>query len=155
MKKSIFFISFVLAVCFNQAVNAIPNPWVDCETDFSCGAEKAGFSFPLKVKNYSVRAMEDLFEITFPLDKKRTVTVRKSLKYEGDNSGVYTEYPVNKSITLNDVIFNVRGKKNKFYVVNFASESGYYSIYCKEGMKIGDINHLYKLIQNAETKRKN
>jgi len=108
--------------------------------------------------------MKDMIEITFPLDKKRTVTVRKSEQYDGtadkngikDISGVYNNYPVNKSIRLkNGVIFNVRGDKKKYYVVNFAAETGYYSIYSKEGMNLKDINHFYKLLEEAEAPRNN
>ena len=164
MKKSLLYFAIVflsvLAVTSNQRIAAIPNPWVDCGDDISCGAQKAGFNFPLLVKNYSVRAMEDMMEIKFPIDKKRNVMIRKSIYYTGktddngigDNSGVYENYPVNKTISLkNGVMLNVRGNKNKFYVVNFAAETGYYSLYSKDGMTLKDINNLYNLIREAET----
>ena len=37
-----------------------------CNDDISCGAKKAGFNLPIRVNNYSVRAMEGLLEINFP-----------------------------------------------------------------------------------------
>lgn len=168
MKKNFFVIIFALftmiSANFNQKLSAMPNPWINCNDDMSCASAKAGFNFPLRVKNYSVRAMEDMIEITFPLDKKRNVTVRKSQVYYGntdengigDTSGVYINYPVNKTISLkNGVMFNVRGEKNTFYVANFAAENGYYSIYCKQGLNLNDINKLYEIIAEAEAPRNN
>lgn len=161
--KTLFFILSLLVFSFYKT-SALPNPWIECGDDISCGADKAGFNFPLNVKNYSVRAMKDMLEITFPYNKWRMTTIRKSELYEGkadengikDISGDYNNYPVNKSIRLkNGVIFNVRGQKNKFYVANFAAETGYYSITCKKGLKNKDINHFYNLLKEAEAPRHN
>ena len=119
--KKIFFVIIlsifaIFLVNFNQNLSAMQNPWIDCNDDISCAAAKAGFNFPLRVQNYTVRAMNDMIEITFPLDKKRTVTVRKSQLFDGvadkngikDISGDYNIYPVNKSISLkNGVIFKI------------------------------------------------
>jgi len=145
---------FIISFYFKTDVFAIANPWVDCQDNLSCASEKAGFNFPLRVKNYSVRAMDNMIEIAFPLNKKRNVTIRKTLEYDGnsDISGVYETYPVNKTITLkNGVIVNVRGIKDKFYVINFAASTGYYSAYSVQGLKLKDIEHLYALIAEAET----
>lgn len=160
MKKLLFSVIFTAVSLFCVGrVSAIPNPWIDCGGDISCGAKKAGFDFPIKVKNPDVRAMDGLMEITFPLDKKRKVIVRKSLMYgefiseDGlqDISGDYNTYPVNKTIKIKDgVLFNVRGDKNKFKVASFAAESGYYSFSCEKGMKTGDLKYLYKLVEKAE-----
>ena len=153
MKRFLLIAALILLFGQLQA-SAIPNPWVDCGSDMACGADKAGFSLPIKVKIYNVRAMDGLFEIKFALDKKRNVSVRKTQTYSGnDLSGVYENYPVNKTISLIDgVLFNVRGDNKRFYVVNFAAETGYYSLYSKEGMKEKDIKYLYNLIKDAETK---
>ena len=160
MKKILY--SILIMSCFAFAVNvasAMPNPWTECGDDISCAGDIAGFNFPLQVKNYSVRAMADMIEFTFPLDKNRTVTVRKSLHAEGipeedgikDISGDYNVYPINKIILINAGIpFSVRGDKTKFYVVNFAAESGYYSIMCNKGLKIKDIKYFYKLLEKTE-----
>ena len=157
MKKVFYLIIFMCLVLFCYTINnasAIPNPWIDCGDDIYCGAKKAGFNLPIRVKNYSVRAMEGLLEINFPLDKKRNVSLRKTETYKENLSGVYENYPINKTITLNNgVMFNVRGDKKKFYVANFAAESGYYSMYSKEGMKLKDINYFYKLLEEAEAPR--
>ena len=155
---------FSIMLYLGQDVYAMPNPWIDCNDDIYCAAQKAGFNFPLRLQNYSVRAMKDMIEIIFPLDKKRTVTVRKSQAADGkwdengiiDISGVYNNYPVNKSIRLkNGVVFNVRGDKKKFYVITFAAETGYYSFYSKEGMNLKDINRFYNLLEEAEAPRNN
>ena len=158
MKKllysSLFIVFLIFAYTVENRASAIPNPWIDCGDDIYCGAKKAGFNLAVRVKNYSVRAMEGLLEIRFPLDKKRNVSLRKSENYDNNLSGVYEIYPINKTITLNNgVMFNVRGDKKRYYVVNFAAETGYYSIYSKEGLKLKDINYFYKLLEEAEAPR--
>lgn len=168
MKKIIILCMLLFAGAFfcyhSQKSYALPNPWIECGDDIYCGAQKAGFNLPLRLKKYSVRAMKDVLEITFPLDWRRTAVLRKSQSVSekvdsngiADISGVYYDYPVNKSVRLkNGVAFNVRGDKKKFYVVNFAAESGYYSIYCEKGMKLKDINYFYKLLEEAEAPRLN
>lgn len=162
MKRILLFIIICIIFTIYNKVFALPNPWIECGDDISCGTNKAGFNLPLKVEKYSVRAMKDMIEITFPLDKKRIVTVRKSQVYNGqadengikDISGDYNNYPVNKTLKINNGInFNVRGKKNKFYVVSFAAETGYYSFTCEKGLKIKDIKYFYKLLEEAEAPR--
>ncbi len=159
----------LIAICFIQVffiqnTYSMPNPWIDCNDDLYCAAQKAGFNFPLRVQNYTVRSMKDMIEITFPLNKNNIVTVRKSQFYNGkadkngikDISGDYNIYPVNKSINLkNGVILNVRGNKKKFYVVNFAAETGYYCFYSKKGLNTKDINKLYNLLEEAEAPKYN
>ena len=157
----ILILVFSLLIFNFHKANALANPWIECGDDISCGAKKAGFNFPLRVKNYSVRAMKDMMEITFPLDKKRTVTVRKSELYDGkadengikDISGDYNKYPVNKTIWVGAAPFSVKGDKNKFYVVNFAADTGYYSFSCKNGLKNKDIKYFYNLLREAEELR--
>jgi len=162
VKKILYSISFFLFIILSFKVTAIPNPWVDCKDDLYCASQKAGFTFPLRVKNYYIRAMKGMIEITFPIDKKRKITVRKSQLFEGDAdkngikdiSGIYNNYPVNKTVFIEgSVPFNLRGEKNKFYVANFAADSGYYSFYCDKGMKIKHIKFLYKLLAEAEAER--
>lgn len=161
--KKILYIIFLISFSILTAY-AMPNPWTDCGDDIYRASKIAGFNFPLRVKSYTVRAMNDMIEISFPYDKKRIVTIRKSLHYNGysdtdgiqDISGDYNNYPTNKSILIKKAVpFNVRGKKNKFYVANFAAETGYYSITSKNGLKIKDINHLYTLLEEAEAPRNN
>ena len=108
--------------------------------------------------------MEGMFEFRFPLDEKRYVIVRKSTTAEGeadengiiDISGDYNHYPVNKTITLeNGVKFAVRGDEDNYKVANFAATSGYYSKICTESMNLQDIEHFYKLLEEAEAPRFN
>ncbi len=163
MKKILYSVLILSCIAFAMhSVSAISNPWIDCQDDIYCAAEKAGFNFPLRIKNYSVRAMKDMIEITYPFDKKRTVTIRKSQLFEGkadengikDISGDYNNYPVNKTIWINNAVpFKVRGDKNKFYVANFAADSGYYSFMCERGLKIKHIKSLYELLAEAEAER--
>ena len=164
MKKNIILLVSIvfISLFFGLNVYSMPNPWIDCNDDIYCAAQKAGFNFPLRVQNYTVRAMKDMIEITFPLDKKKIVTVRKSQLYEGkadengikDISGDYNNYPVNKNIKLKDgVVFYVRGYKRKFHVINFAAETGYYSFSSKDGMSKRDINRFYRLLEEAEAPR--
>jgi len=160
MKKVIFIVFLGVVGLSAISVQTMPNPWIECGNDISCGAAKAGFNFPLRVENYTVRAMDDMMEFRFPLDEKRNVIVRKSAIPEGeadengiiDISGDYNRYPVNKTVTLkNSVKFNVRGEEDNYKVVNFAAESGYYSIMCDKGLNLADIEHFYKLLEEAES----
>ena len=161
--KTNLVLSAVLATAINtgafHGAAAMPNPWVECGGDMVCGAQKAGFDFPLQVENYTVRAMEGMLELRFPLDAERNVILRKAQSFEGeadengiiDISGDYNQYPVNKTVTLaNGVKFSVRGDEDSYKVVNFASESGYYAIMCAQGLTRADIEHFYNLLAAAE-----
>lgn len=159
MKKVVFLLCLGIGFLNAYSLQAMPNPWVECGSDIRCGQEKAGFDFPLKVENYKIRAMKDMFEFRFLLDGKRNVIVRKSVTPEGepdengiiDISGDYNQYPINKTITLeNGVKFSVRGEEDSYQVVNFAAETGYYSIRCEEGLHLADIEYFYTLLEEAE-----
>ena len=152
----------LLTVCLKSF--AMTNPWIECGNNLSCGAKQAGFNFPLKVENCSVRAMNGMIEISFPLDKKRIVTIRKAQIFEGpilpngivDISGDYNKYKVNKITCLkNGIAFWTRGEKKKFYTVAFAAESAYYSFYCKNGLTKNNLKYFYKLLEEAEAPRLN
>lgn len=144
-----------------QKTFAIANPWKECGDDMNCASNVAGFNLPLRLNKYNIRAMKNMIEVKFPLSKSKTVILRKSdcsdgiINSEGivDISGVYDIYPVNKTIHINGVSFFVRGNKNKYFVVNFAAETGYYSFYCKKGITKKDIKYLYKLLEEAEAPR--
>ena len=159
MKKAVFIVFLSIIGLSTISAQTMPNPWIECGNDISCGAAKAGFNFPLRVENYTVRAMEGMLELRFPLDEKRNVIVRKSVTPEGtpdengiiDISGDHNQYPVNKTITLeNGVKFSVKGEEKNYKVVNFAAESGQYSIMCDKGLNLADIEHFYKLLEEAE-----
>lgn len=131
----------------------MPNPWTECNTDFKCGTKNAGFNFPLSLSNYKIRAMKGMFEISYPLDEFRTVTVRKGFdeSNNGDNSGDYNKYPDNKIYTLeNGVDINIRGDKNKIYVMYFMAESGVYSARCEQWMTKREVEGIYNVIREAE-----
>ena len=162
MKKAVFMVFLLVAGLSAIPAQTMSNPWIECGKDISCGEAKAGFDFPLQVENYTVRAMDDMIELRFPLDEKRNVVMRKSVTSEGnsdengiiDISGDYNQYPVNKIVSLeNGVKFSVRGEENNYKVVNFASESGHYSIMCNEGLSLQDIKYFYKLLEEAETRK--
>lgn len=164
MSKIGFVLGLVMISSAAFKAVALPNPWIECGEDLGCGAAKAGFNFPLRVADYTVRAMDDMLEIRFPLDDKRNVIVRKSVMPQGeadengiiDISGDYNKYPVNQTVTLeNGVKFSVRGEENKYKVVNFAAETGYYSIMCDEGLNFQDIEYFYKLLEAAEAPQYN
>ena len=159
MKKTVFVVCFMIVFGSAVSVKAMPNPWIECGEDIQCGAKRAGFDFPLQVQHYAVRAMEGMFEFRFFIDEKRKVIVRKAVSFGGeadengivDISGDYNEYPVHTTITLaNGVKFSVRGEEDSYKVVNFAAESGYYSIVCDKGLKLKDIEYFYELLTEAE-----
>ena len=159
MKKVYFCLALSIICTFaTLKTNAIPNPWIDCGDDISCGAQKAGFNFPLNTKNYSVRAMEGMIEITFPIGTNRIVTARKVL-YSNvvpnkngikDLSGDYNIYPINKDMQINNIPYSIRGYKNKLKVVSFSTDNGFYS-FVGENIRYREIKYLYKLIYNADT----
>lgn len=157
--KKVFIACFLMVALNAYSAQSMINPWVDCGSDMSCGAQKAGFNFPLQVKEYTVRAMEGMLELRFPLNDGRKVIIRKAQTFDGkadengiiDISGDYNQYPVNKTVTLdNGVKFSVRGEEDKYKVVNFAAETGYYSIICNEGLNKVDIEYFYELLSEAE-----
>ena len=99
-------------------------------------------------------------ELHFPLEDGRKVVVRKAVDFDGkadengiiDISGDYNQYPINRTITLdNGVKFSVRGEEDNYKVTNFAAESGYYSISSHEGISKEDIEYLYDLLAEAES----
>ena len=161
--KRILYLFLVFGFSF-ASVFALPNPWTSCKDDFSCAVKVSGFNFPIMVKNYSIQAMKDMIQITFPFKNKRNndVIVRKSefaknsseLGNFKDISGVYNDYPVNKEVKLkNGVSFYLRGAKKKFNVALFSAETGYYSIYSKKGLRFKELNYFYKLFEEAEAPR--
>lgn len=159
MKKAVFIVCFAVVASGAYMAHSMINPWIECGNDIACGAQKAGFNFPLKVENYTVRAMDGMLELRFPLKDGRKVIVRKAETFDGaadengiiDISGDYNQYPVNKTVTLdNGVKFSVRGEENSYKVVNFAAETGYYSIMCDEGLNKADIEYFYDLLTEAE-----
>lgn len=160
--KKVFIVCFLMVALNAYSAQSMINPWVDCGSDMSCGAQKAGFNFPLQVKEYTVRAMEGMLELRFPLNDGRKVIIRKAQTFDGkadengiiDISGDYNQYPVNKTVTLdNGVKFSVRGEEDKYKVVNFAAETGYYSIICNEGLNSADIEYFYELLSEAEASK--
>lgn len=131
----------------------MPNPWYDCNDNLEQAAKIAGFKFPLVLSNYTVRAMKDMVEITYPLDETRYVTVRKSQEEinGGDNSGDYNKYPQNDVFMLdNGVNLNVRRNGDKIYVMYFAAENGYFSARCEQGMSYKEVEGIYKVIAEVE-----
>lgn len=140
----------------HKKIIGMPNPWTDCGDDFKCGKNVSGFDFPLSLSNYSIRAMKGMFEITYPLDETRNVRVRKSFdeSNNGDNSGDYNKYSNNGIYTLkNGVDINIRGDKDKIYVMYFIAESGVYSARCEQGMSKTEVEGVFDVIREAEEPR--
>lgn len=135
----------------------MPNPWTDCNDSYECARKIAGFTLPLNLSNYSVRATKDMVEVTYPLDEKRQVTVRKTItEINGreDNSGDYTKYPQNDILTLpNGVEIHVRKNGNNIYVMYFGAESGYYSARCEQGMSEREVQGIYEILAEVEASK--
>lgn len=96
-----------------------------------------------------------MFEVTYPFDEKRDVTVRKSFEETNkhDNSGDYTKYEKNELLPVCDgVNLNVRKNGDKIYVMYFAAESGVYSARCEKGMNDNEAIGVFNTIKEAETK---
>ena len=100
--------------------------------------------------------MKGMFEITYPLDETRNVRVRKSFdeSNNGDNSGDYNKYSNNGIYTLkNGEDINIRGDKDKIYVMYFIAESGVYSARCEQGMSKKEVEGVFDVIREAEEPR--
>ena len=127
------------------------NPWCDCGINANEARNIAGFNFGLNPKEYEIRAMKNVFEVRFPLDKNRIVTVRKTETNCGDCSGDYNKYLVNKEYTLpNTVVVNIRGNEELVNVMYFCAESGCFSVQCNEGMSYDEIYQIFKMIEEVE-----
>lgn len=143
--------------CTNESepdIIGMPNPWSDCNDNLAQAAKIAGFKFPLILSNYSVRAMKDMIEITYPLDEFRSVTVRKSSTNYDNLSGDYNNYPDNKEVVIKGgVHIKIRGDKDKIYVMDMAASSGYYSARCPQGMTMKEVEGIYDVIAEAEAEK--
>lgn len=155
MKKIIlsFLIVLVLFI-LNGCTKTIgmANPWEEFNMDLVAASKKAGFSFPLELKDFKTRAMKGMIEVEFPLDNERNLIIRKAETSTTDDiSGVYNDYPVNREIMLyNAVPIKLRGDKDKIYVMNMSASNGYYSAYCEKGMNEKEVAFIYELIRQAE-----
>ena len=93
--KKIFLINLIICssimfcACEAEKPVGMPNPWCDCGINANEAQNIAGFNFGLNPKGYEIRAMKNVFEVRFPLDKNRIVTVRKTETNCGDCSGDY------------------------------------------------------------------
>ena len=161
MKKFLYlvllaFLALGTSACTDTKLIGMQNPWTECAMNMHCASKIAGFNFPLTLSNYTVRAMKGVFEVTYPLDEFREVTVRKGMDEENglDNSGDYTKYEHNKVLTLkNGVEINIRGNGDKINVMYFAAESGVFSARCAQGMTKEEVEGIYKVIAEAETSK--
>ena len=156
----IFSVNFLTACTKDQLSNRtlMPNPWQDCQDDLNKASKVAGFNFPLVLSNFKVRSMKDMIEITYPLDEKREVSVRKTLTLDEktnptyDISGDYSVYPLNEKIEISQgVTANIRGyNKNKIVIMSFAAESGYYTARSEQGMTLKEAKGVFEIIKEAE-----
>lgn len=154
-------VNFLTACTKDQMSNRtlIPNTWKDCQNDLNKASKIAGFNFPLVLSNFTVRSMKNMIEISYPLDEKRNVVVRKTDRLDEktnphyDISGDYNVYPKNKEIKINQgVPVYVRGYdlNKEIIVMSFAAESGYYTARCEQGMTLKEANGVFEVIKEAE-----
>ena len=158
--KSLFKIICLISICClcsactedKQHFVGMPNPWHECQMDLDCAAKVAGFKFPVVLSNYYVRAMEGIFEVTYPLDEYRNVILRKSNKFkEGSLSGVYIDYPVNKEIKIkNEYPAKIRGTEDKIYVLDIHNSKNYYTAYCEKGMSLKEAEGVYEILKTVD-----
>ncbi len=160
---SLMFFSLILTNgCTNkETLNAhsinTPNPWTNCNQDLSCAAKIAGFKFPIKITDIQISAMKGMIEINYPLDKSRTVTIRKTTEEnynKFDISGDYNNYPIRDSLKLdNGVELTVRRDNKLIYVAYLGAEAGFYSINCPKGLTKQEIQNIYDIIAKAESNK--
>ena len=139
--------------CTKDKMIGMPNPWTDCLQSYECAKNITGFNFTLNLSNYTVRAMPDTIEVTYPLDETREVTVRKTItEYNnGDSSGDYTKYSNNSQLDVGQgVMVNTRGNGDKINVMYFCAESGCYSARCENGMFEKEVKDIFNIIKEVE-----
>ena len=167
MKKFLFFILILIKIVFftgysytknikiirTENMVIFPNPCEIC-LNLDEATEIAGFNFPVKLPNYyEIKASKGIIEIKYKIPELRFVCLRKSdrNRRNGDISGVYTYYPINKEIKLkNDVPVNIRANGDKIYIMYMSKSTYYYSAYCQEGMSFEEIEEIYNIITEAE-----
>lgn len=140
----------VLALCAGVFVVGMVNPWVDCGQDLQCAERVAGFAFPIKLSNYSVRAMHQMIEVIFSLDKSRTAIIRKSQICDSktDLSEDYHHYEFRGVlIAPSGTHLQIRGDGNKIYVATFAVGASCYACSCQDGMTVDELYGLSGLVQ--------
>ena len=131
----------------------LANPWIDCKTSMSCAEKKAGFEFPVEIKNAKIRAMDGIIEVSFPIDETKSAVLRKGILTDIDLSGDYNEYPNTNLIKFpdhKDTLFLVRADKDKIFVVNFEAFKHSYSISSPEGITIDDVKAIYEIVEKAD-----
>ncbi len=151
MKKLFIFICLIISF---QSIHAeekpvgMINPWTNCKKDFNCAIEQSGVNF--LNSGFNIQAMDNLFEINYPISNNRMVTIRKSnFKDDGakDISGVYTYFSMNGSVTLDNTYkIKTRGDNSKIFVANFELNNANYSIYCKEGLSLEELEKIHSII---------
>lgn len=160
-KKFTFIICLVISVFIMSACSQkteiqdnVTNVLTDCRDDLSCAKNVSGIEFPLILSNYTVKAMPDMIEITYPLNEFKDVTVRKStqnLNKEIDINRNYEKYPDLDTLTLeNGVDLKIRKNKNIIYVAYIAADSGYYSVFCPKGISENEIWQVYNVLAEVE-----
>ncbi len=147
---------FIMSACSQRTEiqSNVTDVLTDCRDDLSCAKKVSGIDFPLVLSNYNIKAMPDMIEITYPLDEFKEVTVRKSTKNlnnEIDIDRNYEKYPILDTLTLeNGVNLKTRKDKNNIYVAYIAADSGYYSIFCSQGISEKELWQVYSVLEEVE-----
>lgn len=132
----ICFVAIITCGCTYKTMPIVgmPNPWSECQENYSCA---------------------DMIEVTYPLDEFRNVVVRKSIdESKGvDNSGDYNEYDESILTLSNGVEINLRKKDGKIIVMYFSAESGCYSARCEKGMTEKEVEDIYNVIAEVEASK--
>lgn len=154
-RKIIAFCLLAAAWPFALAGAQTNEDWTECGTDVACAEQTAGFSFPLQVTDYTLRAARGLLEISFPLDTARNVRV---IKTETEPAEIHALgeglQPALKESPLqlpDGITVTVFSDNQNTYLMHFGASGGFYTAYCLEGLTTDDMNHIYRLIAEAET----
>ena len=154
--KNIFKYLLMTFLCFTcisitarEETVEIPNPWTDCENDINKAAEIAGFDLPLDINAFTFRAMKGMVEARAPISGDREIIIRKSEKNNknnGDNSGDYNVYPMIEKVSMNGNTVTLRRDEKLVYVMYFSTPEEDFSIQCKKGLTMGEVEKFHRLI---------
>ena len=151
MKKFLLFslLFTTLSAFANEEMVGMPNPWTDCANDINKAAEIAGFDLPIDVEAFTFRASKGMIEAVAPISNNRDIIIRKSAKKDGinrDNSGDYNVYPMCEKVSMNGNTVTLRRDEKLVYVMYFSTPEDDFSIQCKDGLTMGEVEKFHRLI---------
>lgn len=129
--------------------------FTNCNKDAVLAEEIAYFPFNLGtvMEDYELLATNLIIEARYSVGDKQMV-IRKSSVYNSDFSGSGVTYPLTIATLDNGVEYCKRENDGLIYVATMSGESGYFTIYCEQGMTVAEVEEAYNVIAAVESAAK-